>query len=272
MTNQWEHQVIIITGASAGIGKALAYALAPQAPKLVLVARDRVRLEEVAEACERLGATTLVVPMDVADPQSCEEMVQSAVEKFSRIDVLVNNAGMSMWASVEDVQDVSRMKRLIDVNLLGSMYCTKFALPFLKETQGRIVAISSVASLTGVPFHAAYCASKHAMNGFFESLRIELAETGVSVTIVAPDFVQTEIFKRSLGADGKSLGLHLPKYDSFLSSEACAEIIAKAMAQRKRLVLTSLRGSVGRWVKLCFPKVIDWIARKGVAEAYRTQT
>ena len=269
MANQWEHQVIIITGVSAGIGKALAHALAPQAPKLVLVARDRTRLEEVAEACESLGATTLVVPMDVADPQACEEMIQRVIAKFDKVDVLVNNAGMSMWATVEDVQDVSRMKRIIDVNLLGSMYCTKFALPFLKDTQGRIVAISSVASLTGVPSHAAYCASKHAMNGFFESLRIELTGTGVSVTIVAPDFVQSEIHARSLGADGKPLGRLLQDHGSFLSAEACADIIIKAMTQRKRLVITSLRGKVGRWVKLCFPGMIDWMAKKGVAEAYR---
>ncbi len=269
MANQWEHQVIIITGASAGIGKALAYALAPQSPKLVLVARDRLRLEAVAEACEGLGAMTLVVPTDVADPQACEEMIQRVIAKFDKVDVLVNNAGLSMWATVEDTQDVTRMKRIIDVNLLGSMYCTKLALPFLKDTQGRIVAISSVASLTGVPSHAAYCASKHAMNGFFESLRLELSETGVSVTIVAPDFVQSEIHVRSLGADGKPLGRLLQDHGSFLSAEACADIIIKAMTQRKRFVITSLRGKVGRWVKLCFPGMIDWMAKKGVAEAYR---
>ena len=269
MANQWKHQVIIITGASAGIGKALAYALAPQGPKLVLVARDCTRLEEVAEACEGLGAATLVVPMDVADPQACEEMIQRVIATFDKIHVLVNNAVMSMWATVEDVQDVSQFKQIIDVNLLGSMYCTKFALPFLKETQGRIVAISSVASLTGVPSHAAYCASKHAMNGFFESLRVELIGTGVSVTIVAPDFVQSEIHVRSLGADGKPLGRQLQDHGSFLSTETCADIIVKAMIRRKRLVITSLRGKVGRWVKLCLPAVIDWMARKGVAEAYR---
>jgi short-subunit dehydrogenase len=164
---------------------------------------------------------------------------------------------------------VSRFKQAMDVNFLGSVYCTKFALPFLKQTRGRIVAISSVTSFAGIPSHAIYSASKHAMNGFFDSLRIELAGTGVSVTIVALDFVQTEIFERSLGADGQSLGLNLQNYDSFLSSEACADIIAKAMAQLKRLVITSFRGKWGRWVKLCFPQVIDWIARRGVDEALR---
>ncbi len=163
-----------------------------------MVARDGNRLEEVAKHCETLGASTLVIPTDVANPQACLEMIQSTISRFSKIDVLVNNAGMSMWSTVEDVQDVSRFKQVMDVNFLGSVYCTKFALPFLKQTRGRIVAISSVTSFTGIPSHAIYSASKHAMKGFFDSLRIELAGTGVSVTIVAPDFVQTEIFERSL--------------------------------------------------------------------------
>jgi short-subunit dehydrogenase len=221
------HHVIIITGASSGIGKALAYLLAPQSPQLVLVARDGKRLEEVAKRCETLGASTLVVPTDVSNPQACSDLIQATISKFSKIDVLVNNAGMSMWSTEEDVQDVTSFQRIMDVNFLGSVYCTKFAFPFLKRTQGRIVAVSSVTSFSGVPLHAAYCASKHAMDGFFESLRIELAGTGVSVTIVAPDLVQTEIFERSLGADGQSLGLHLQDFGSFLSSETCADIISK---------------------------------------------
>ena len=270
MPRTWAQRVIIITGASSGIGKALAYLLAPQSPQLVLVARDGNRLEEVAKHCETLGASTLAVPTDVANPQACSDMIQATISKFSRIDVLVNNAGMSMWSTVEDVQDVARFKQVMDVNFLGSVYCTKFALPFLKKTQGRIVAISSVASLTGVPSHAVYCASKHAMNGFFESLRIELAGTGVSVTIVAPDFVQSEIHQRSLGSDGKPLGRLLQDHGKYLSAEACTDLIVKAMARRKRLVVTSMRGRFGRWVKLCFPQVIDWMAKKGVDEAYRT--
>lgn len=270
MGNIWTDQVIIITGASAGIGQALACALAPHAPKLVLVSRDRGRLEQVAEICEGLGATTLVVPTNVADPQACAEMIQAATEKFSRIDVLINNAGISMWVTVEEVKHVEQFKQVLEVNLLGSMYCTKFALPFLKKNHGRVVAISSVASLTGVPSHAVYSASKHAMNGFFESLRIELMGTGVSVTIVAPDFVQSEIHARSLGADGKPIGRHLQARGSFLSAEACANIIVKAMAQRRRLVVTSLRGKVGRWIKLISPQLIDWIARRGVEKAYRS--
>ncbi|MGV7228267.1 MAG: SDR family oxidoreductase [Nitrospirales bacterium] len=269
MPKTWAHHVIVITGASSGIGKALAYLLAPQSPQLVLVARDGKRLEEVAKHCETLGASTLAVPTDVANPQACSDMIQATISKFSRIDVLVNNAGMSMWSTVEDVRDVDCFKQVMEVNFLGSVYCTKYALPFVKQNRGRIVAISSVASLTGVPSHAVYCASKHAMNGFFEALRTELEGTGVSVTIVAPDFVQSEIHLRSLGSDGKPLGRLLQDHGKYLSAEDCAEIIIKAMAERKRLVITSGRGRWGRWVKLLLPQVIDKMAKRGVKAAYR---
>ncbi len=269
MPKTWAHHVIVITGASSGIGKALAYLLAPQSPQLVLVARDGKRLEEVAKHCETLGASTLAVPTDVANPQACSDMIQATISKFSRIDVLVNNAGMSMWSMVENVQDVNCFKQVMEVNFLGSVYCTKYALPFVKQNRGRIVAISSVASLTGVPSHAVYCASKHAMNGFFEALRTELEGTGVSVTIVAPDFVQSEIHLRSLGSDGKPLGRLLQDHGKYLSAEDCAEIIIKAMAERKRLVITSGRGRWGRWVKLLLPQVIDKMAKRGVKTAYR---
>ena len=127
MKNIWTDRAIIVTGASAGIGRALACALAPHAPKLVLVARDRGRLEQVAEICEGLGATTLVVPTNVADPQACAKMIQATMDKFSCIDVLVNNAGISMWGTVEEVKHVEHFKQVLEVNLLGSMYCTKFA-------------------------------------------------------------------------------------------------------------------------------------------------
>ena len=269
MSKEWANQVIVITGASSGIGKALACALAPQSPRLVLVARDHGRLQEVAEFCEKLGASTLVIPTDLTDPQACLEMVHQAVAKFSRIDVLVNNAGMSMWSTVEDVREVRLFAQLLEVNVLGSVYCTKFALPYLKQTKGRIVAVSSVASFTGIPSHSGYCASKHAMNGFFESLRIELEPCGVTVTIVAPDFVQSEIHERSMGPDGTPLGRILQGHSTFLTAETCADIIVRAMAKRKRLVVTSWRGRWGRWIKLISPRVIDWMVRKRVADAYR---
>ena len=269
MLQFWEGKVIVITGASSGIGRALALALSTNAPKLILVARDRQRLQAVADQCEAQGAETLVIAADVTDSEACRVMVQQAVERFSRIDALINNAGISMWGAFDSIGDWQQFERVIAVNFWGSVYCTRHALPYLQQTKGRIVAISSLAGLTGLPMHTAYSASKHALNGFFESLRIELASSGVSVTIAAPDFVQSEIHLRSADANGMPLGRQLPDHASFLSAERCAALIIDAMEKRERLVMTSLRGRLGRWAKLLCPQLIDWISKTAVDKAYR---
>ena len=260
------HKNIIITGASEGIGRALALALAPQHPHLVLAARTESRLKEIAVECEQRGATTCVVPTDVTDRQACQRLIQQAVERFGELDVLVNNAGMSMWTKLEDVSDLSIFDHLMKVNYLSSVYCTKFALPYLKQSKGRLVALASVAGLTGVPTRTGYSASKHAMIGFFESLRIELAATGVTVTIVAPDYVQSEIHRRSLGTHGQPVGEDPVNQETFLTAEACATMIVKAMEKRQRLLMTSWRGYLGRLVRPMVPKVIDGIAKKAVED------
>jgi NAD(P)-dependent dehydrogenase (short-subunit alcohol dehydrogenase family) len=180
---------IVVTGASQGIGKALCLALAPQRPRLVLAARDAARLEEVAAACRAAGAETLVVATDVTSSDQCRRLVERTVEAFGGLDVLVNNAGASMMARFDEIADLAIYERLMQVNYLGCVYPTHFALPHLKKSRGQIVVMSSLAGLTGVPTRTGYAASKHAVFGFFDSLRIELEESGVSVTVVAPYFV-----------------------------------------------------------------------------------
>ena len=260
------HKVIIITGASEGIGRSLALALSPQNPRLVLAARTESRLQEIASECEQRGAITCVVPTDVTDSQACQKLIQQAVEKFGGLDVLVNNAGMSMWAKFEDVSDLSVFDQLMKINYLGAVYCTRFALPYLKQSKGRVVALASVAGLTGVPTRTGYSASKHAMIGFFESLRIELAAMGVTVTIVAPDYVQSEIHRRSFGTHGQPVGEDPVNHKTFLTAEACAAMIVKAMEKRQRLLMTSWRGYLGRLVRPMVPRVIDEIAKKAVED------
>ena len=180
------NRVIVITGASSGIGRALARELAVERPRLVLAARDAERLEEVAADCERLGAETLVVPTDVTRPEECGRMIDQCVARFGGVDVLVNNAGRAMWARFDELDDLAVMADIMHVNYLGCVYGTHFALPHLKRSRGLVVAVASISGIVGAPMLSGYSASKHAVIGFFESLRIELAASGVGVTIVAP--------------------------------------------------------------------------------------
>jgi len=257
---------IVLTGASSGIGRALALELAPQRPRLALAARDAARLEEVAAACRERGAQVLVQPADVTSPQDCRRLVERSVAELGGIDVLVNNAGIGMIARFDETRDLSLFERVLRVNYLGAVYMTHYALPHLKRSRGLIVAVASLTGLTGVPTRTAYAASKHAMVGFFESLRIELLGSGVGVTIVAPDFVVSEIHRRALDAEGKPLGATPMQEDRIMTTEDCARRIARAMQRRQRLAVLSLRGRLGRFVRLLAPGLIDRVALKAVRE------
>ncbi len=257
-------KVVVVTGASQGIGKALCLELAAQQPKLVLAARDAAALEGVAADCRARGAETLVVPTDVADEASCRALVETTVERFGGVDVLVNNAGIGMLARFEDVTDLSLYDRLMRVNYLGNVYPTWYALPHLKRTRGQIVAVSSLVGLTGVPMRTAYAATKHAQVGFFDSLRIELRATGVSVTVIAPYFVQSEIRKRSPGPDGRTIEASPVREAEIMSAEECARRMVRAMERRQRILVMSFKGRLGRWAKLVAPALVDRMAAQAV--------
>jgi short-subunit dehydrogenase len=259
-------QVVIVTGASEGIGRAFCLALAPQRPRLVLAARNRERLETLAGECRRAGAETLVVPTDVTDEACCRALVDAAVEGFGRLDVLVNNAGGTMWTRLDELRDLSIMEQLMRLNYLGSVYPTYHALPHLKHARGRIVAVASMAGLIGVPTRTGYSAAKHAVIGFFESLRIELTGTGVSVSIICPDFVVSEIHKRALGPDGKPLGENPMARSNIMTAEECAALMIDAIDRRERMLVTSARGKFARWLKLLAPARIDAMAAKAIRE------
>jgi short-subunit dehydrogenase len=256
--------VVILTGASLGIGEALAYELARQGATLVLASRNTDRLAKVAATCERTGCRTLVVQTDVTDEAQCKALINTTVDHFGRIDTLINNAGLSMMMKLEDVQDLGTIEYLMRVNYFGSLYCTYYALPYLKQTRGRIVAIASVAGRTGVPTRTGYSASKHAVVGFFESLRIELEDSGVTVTIAFPDFVASGMHTRSLGADGKPLGHNPLQVDKLMTSEECARLIVRGAAARKRQIVMSARSRFGQWLKLISPESVDRIARRAI--------
>lgn len=259
-------RIVVVTGASEGIGRAFCLALAPQRPRLVLAARNRERLESLADECRRHGAEALVVPTDVTDEASCRALVDATVAAFGAIDVLVNNAGGTMWTRLDQVRDLGLYERLMRLNYFGSLYPTFHALPHLKRSHGRLVAVSSMAGLIGVPERTGYAAAKHAVIGFFESLRIELADDGVSVTIACPDFVVSEIHKRALDADGRPLGANPMAGSKIMSAEACAQLMIGAIARRERLLLTSRRGRLARWLQLIAPSRIDALAARAIRE------
>ncbi|MEO7093247.1 MAG: SDR family oxidoreductase [Polyangiales bacterium] len=261
-------KTIVITGASTGIGEELAVALAGRGANLVLAARGKEGLEEAARRCVNAGGHAIVVPTDVTDPEACRALIDRAVEAFGGIDALVANAGISMWARFKEVTDLTLFERIMKVNYLGAVYCTHFALPHLEKRKGLLVAISSLTGKTGVPTRTGYAASKHAMQGFFDSLRIELMDTGVDVLVVSPGFVATDIRARALGPDGKSLeeSPREEKHKDTMDVHTCVAIIVKAMQQRTREVVMTPRAKVGLFLKLVAPKLVDRIAARAVKE------
>jgi len=258
--------VVCITGASSGIGAELARQCAAQGARLVLAARDDVRLAHVADECRALGADALVVRTDVTQEAECRALIEAAVAYGGRLDVLINNAGLGASGLVRDVTDASIFERVMRVNYLGSVWCTVHALPHLVAARGRLVAVSSLTGLTGVPKRAAYGATKHAMAGFFDSLRIELEGTGVSVTVAYPGFVHSEINRHALSPAGTPWGErgYVRRPGETMATAECAERILAAAAARKRDVVMTWRGKVGRLLKLVAPSLVDRMARRAI--------
>ena len=255
---------IILTGASEGIGRALALALAARGARLALAARDRDRLETLALECRARGGEARALPTDVTSAQDCEWLVDETAKAFGGIDVVIHNAGITMWSRFDALTDLSIFERVMEVNYFAPVRLTSLALPHLRQTRGLLVAIASIAGLTGVPERSGYAASKHAVIGFFDSLRIELRGSGVDVTVIAPDFVISEIHKRAIGPDGEPLGESPMKQSKIMTAEACAARIVRAIERRERLVVMSARGRIGRWLKLLAPSWIDRIAAKAI--------
>lgn len=257
-------QRIVITGASDGIGAEMALQLAQTHQsqlQLTLAARNTANLQAVARQCESHGAQVLVQPTDVSVEAQCRTLIAEAVRRFDGIDVLMNNAGISAHALLEDVsaQDLNWYEQLMRINLWGSVWCTHAALPHLKASKGAIVAVSSLAGLIGVPGRTAYSASKFAMAGFFEALRAELKPAGVSVTTAYPGVVATQIRNRGYNAKGVAAGVSGLKEDKAMSVQECARLIIHGMSQRQREVVMD-KGKLGRFLKLIAPGLVENMA------------
>jgi NAD(P)-dependent dehydrogenase (short-subunit alcohol dehydrogenase family) len=195
-------KVALITGGSSGIGRATALRLAGFGSKVAVAARGRDALEEVVREAKKLGAEAMAVPADVLEPEHCRRAVEDTVARFGRLDILICSAGLSMRAYF-DGSDLAAMERVMRVNFFGTLYATHYALPHIKQTHGSLVALSSLTGLRGIPSYSIYGASKFAIQGLYESLRLELRRDGVHVGVFSPGFVDTPLRHRVLGPDGK---------------------------------------------------------------------
>ncbi len=259
---------VIITGASTGIGVELARQLASQGARVALGARSQEALEDAARQCRAAGGEAIAVGTDVTDPEACGRLVAATVDAFGGVDALVNNAGVSMRARFDDTTDLSVFEWLMRVNYLGAVYMTHHALPHLRERRGLAVAISSLTGKTGVPTRTGYGASKWALQGFFDALRVELRHTGVDVLVVSPGFVDTGIRERALGGHGEVLGPD-PSYSptsAQMPVGQCARLIVRAMERRKRELVMTRKARLGQWLKLIAPGLIDRVAARAVGD------
>lgn len=256
--------VVVLTGGSSGIGLEIALQLAAQRALLVLAARDPALLEKAAAACRDLGTRAIAVPTDVSDRTQCERLIAAAISEFGRLDTLVNNAGISMHARFDELANLDSVDHITRINYLGSVYCTHYALPHLKRTRGRIVVVSSLSGKIGVPTRSVYAATKHALAGFFDSLRIELEADRVSVTVVYPGFVATDIAERALGPGGVLLGTRPVSKRHVMSAAECARRTIDAAASRSREVVMLRAGRLGQLLRVVAPRTVDRLTRRTV--------
>jgi len=263
--NDMKFKVVVITGASSGIGRALALEFAARGSKIVIAARSENRLKEVKEEILKAGAEVIHVKTDVSNEVDCKFLIQKAVDTFGGIDIMINNAGISMRALFVDT-DLDVIRKLMDINFWGTVYCTKYAMPHLLESKGSLVGVSSIAGYKGLPGRTGYSASKFAMHGFLETLRIENLMKGLHVLIACPGFTASNIRNTALNEKGKVQGESPRDEDKMMSAEDVASHIANAVVKRKdRLTLTS-QGKLTVLLNKLFPKFLDKQVYKHMAK------
>jgi len=251
-----KNKLVIVTGASSGIGRACAKRFAQKGANVVLAARSTDKLQVVAEEISKFGVQVLVVSVDVSKEQDCRSLIDQTLSSFGRIDVLVNNAGISMRAILNDLE-LDVLRKVMDVNFWGAVYCTKFALPALLESKGSVVGVSSIAGYKGLPGRTGYSSSKFAMHGFLEALRIENIKKGLHVLIACPGFTASNIRNSALGNDGSSQGETPRDEKKMMQPEEVADYIVKAVINRKDRLTLTFSGKLTVLLNKFFPKLVD---------------
>lgn len=253
-------KVVIITGGSSGIGLSLANEFGRQGYKIAIAARDSNKLELAASELRSHGIEVLTITADVSKEEDCKKIINLTLEKYGKISILINNAGISMRAAFNDT-DLSVLHRLMDINFWGTVYCTKYALPYILAEKGSVVGIISVAGHIGLPGRTGYSASKFAVRGFLDTLRCENLKTGLHVLVVAPGFTASNIRNAALTADGSQQG-ETPRDESkMMSAEKVASKIANAVMKRKTsMVLTFWEGKFTVFLNKFFPQIVSRLA------------
>ncbi|MBC5992584.1 SDR family oxidoreductase [Pontibacter cellulosilyticus] len=249
-------KVVLITGGTSGIGKALAFAFGREGAKIAFSGRKQAGLNETASELAAAGIDNLPIQADVSIEADCERMVQETVNKYGRLDILINNAGISMRALFEDL-DLDVLRQVMDINFWGTVYSTKFALPYIKQAKGSIIGISSIAGYRGLPARTGYSASKFAMHGFLETLRTELLYSGVHVLLACPGFTASNIRNTALAANGQQQGETPREEEKMMSAEEVADRILIATKKRKRDLVMTTQGKMAVWVNKLFPSLAD---------------
>ncbi|MFN2395633.1 MAG: SDR family oxidoreductase [Bacteroidales bacterium] len=249
-------KVVIITGASSGIGKALAIEAMKRDMQVVLAARRKELLEELAVKHSWNPEKYLLVGTDVSIEEDCKRLTDNTIARFGRIDILINNAGISMRALFADL-DLDVIKKIMDVNFWGTVYCTKYALPWLLKSKGSVTGVSSIAGIRGLPARTGYSASKFAMQGFLEALRTENLKTGLHVMVALPGFTSSNIRKTALANDGSMQGESPRKEAEMMSAEEVAKHILKGIAKRKRTLVLTAQGKLTVFLNKMVPGLTD---------------
>ncbi len=258
MSTNFSGKTVIITGASSGIGRACAIAFARAGANVVLAARDDEKLGIVAQFCMSINAPFLLVKTDVTSEIECRNLVEKSAELFGGIDVLVNNAGITMRALFADC-DLEVIRRVMEVNFWGTVYCTKFAMPYLLKSKGSVVGVSSIAGITGLPGRTGYSASKFAMEGFLEALRVENLKTGLHVLTLRPGYTSSDIRNRALSKDGLAQGESPLDENKIMTPEQVANKLIAGISSRKRTLSLTSEGKSAIFIKKFFPAWLDRI-------------